>query len=302
MLDAPAAEKNSGCTTCMNGSNVTDPKKTLYEALEVSPSASLPEIKAAHRRVSLKLMSGKLGLSREDIDSRLRVIDLALRTLSNPASRDAYDAGLRAPTPRTHAVVPLAADPMKIAAAIRESHQITAAMVSTQISPLRIVAAAATSSVTALKKILMIVLGLLVLGIVVRCSSLVLNNRQSGPGTGTVSKAEEKVILQEYYQTHGVRPASKIEADLLEIERRRQENESRQAALEKEREEEKYRRFVEESRQIGAEVTAERVRDEERIRYEEEQRNRQREEAEREAERIRLEDAWRRLERESRPQ
>ena len=37
-----------------------------------------------------------------------------------------------------------------------------------------------------------------------------------------MSKAEEKVILQEYYQTHGVRPGSRIEADLLEAENKKE--------------------------------------------------------------------------------
>ena len=275
-------------------------KKSLYEILEVSPSASLPVIKAAHRLLSRNILLGKPGLSREDIEFKLKVIDLALSTLSDQASRDAYDAQLAAGNTPVRALVPVMADAtsLKIAAAIEKNQMITGAIEDSSESPLKIISATAASSVSALRKILFAIAGLMVLGMVIKVSIMVLAGRQPGYATGGASKAEEKLRLQEYYQTHGVRPGSSIEADLLEVENRRRENAQREAARETKQEEERYRRFVEESRRVGREASENVRRAEEHARYEEERRRqqqererREREEAERQAERMRLEDA-----------
>jgi membrane protein involved in colicin uptake len=195
-------------------------------------------------------------------------------------------------------VVPLRADAtsLKIAAAIEENQKITGAIENSHESPLKIFSATAARSVSALRRIFAVIAGLMVLGVVIKVSTMILAGRQSGHVTGGVSKAEEKVILQEYYQTHGVRPGSRIEADLLEVESRRKENERREAARDKQQEEERYRKFVEDARRTGDQVSENLRRDEERARHEEEQRKQQleqerryKEEAEQEAERIRLE-------------
>lgn len=277
-------------------------KKTLYEILDVPPRASLPEIQAAHRRSCRKVLLGKPGLSREDIDYQLKLIDLALHTLSDQASRDTYDAQLSARNMPVTAVVPLSADAtsLNIAAAIEESQKITAVIVNADESPLKIFSTAAASSVSALTKIFRIVVGVVALGAILKMSTCILIGRQPERAAGGISKAEEKVILQEYYQTHGVRPGSKVEADLLEIENRRKENALREAAREKQKEEERDRKFVEESRRSGQQASEDFRRAEERARYEEEHRKQQleresrmKEEAEREAERVRLERARR---------
>jgi hypothetical protein len=291
-----------------SGSNVDDAKKTLYEILEVSPSASLPVIKAAHRLLSRNILLGKPGLSRADIEFKLKLIDLALSTLSDQVSRDAYDAQLAAGNTPVRALVPVTADAMslKIAAAIEKNQMITGAIEHSPESPLKIISATAASSVSVLRRILVAIAGLMVLGIVIKVSILVLAGRQPGHATGAASKAAEKLRLQEYYQTHGVRPESGIEADLLEVEDRRRDNAQREAARETKQEEERYRKFVEESRRVGREASENVRHAEENARYEEERRKqrlererREREEAEREAERMRLEDARRRAERES---
>jgi len=282
---------------------VASAKKTLYEILEVSPNASLPEIQAAHRRLCRKLLVGKPALSREDIDFNLKVIDLALHTLSDSASRDTYDAQQAARKAPANAVVPLKADamPLKIAAAIEANQKTTGAIESYDDSPWKIFSATAATSVSALRKIFRIVVGLVVLGVVLKISTMILAGRQPGNTAGGISKAEEKVILQEYYQTHGVRPGSKIEAELLEVENRRKENERREQEREKQREEERYRKFVEESRRVGDQVHENLRRDEERARYEQEreqQREQRRLEQERrdqqEAERARIDEGRRR--------
>lgn len=275
-------------------------KKTLYEILEILPGASLPEIKAAHRLLSRKLLLGKPGLSREDIDFNLKLIDLALSTLSDQVSRDAYDAKLAASKAPAYALVPRDADAtsLQIAAAIETSQKMTGAIERIPESPLKIISATAATSVSALRKILAAIAGLMALGVVIKVSTFVLAGGQSGRSADGVSRADEKVRIQEYYQTHGVRPGSKIEADLLEVENRRKENEQREAAREKKQEEDRYRQFVEESRRVGREASESVRRAEEHARYEEERRKqqlererREREAAEREAERDRLEQA-----------
>jgi hypothetical protein len=276
---------------------VANAKKSLYEILEVSPDAPLPEIQAAHRRLCQKFLLGKPGLSREDIDFNLKVIDVALHTLSDRVSRDAYDAQQSGRNMPVTAIAPLKVDAAKLAGAIEAYRKVADTIQSTDGSPLKIISATAASSVSALKTIFRVIAGLVVLGVIIKVSIGVLAGRPAGG----ISKAEEKVILQEYYQTHGVRPGSRIEADLLEVENRRKENERRAAAREKELEEERERRFVEESRRIGAQVHENLRRDAERARYEEEQGKRRleqerraKEDAEREAERVRVEDARRR--------
>lgn len=267
-------------------------KKTLYEILEVQPNASLSEIQAAHKRLSLHLVSGKSGLSREDAELNLKVIDMALHTLSVQSSRDAYDAQLaplqepaRAVVPRNDNAVLRGSDvvPLRIAAAIEDTHRMAAAIESDHKMPLAVISKTVDGTVSALKKILAVIGFLLALGMVIKVASM---NSQTENSSAETSKAEEKVILQEYYQEHGVRPGSKVEADLLDVENRRKENERREAAYEKERQDSEYRQFVEESRRRGEQVSENLRRDEERARYEEEQKKRQAEQ-----ERLRLEEA-----------
>ena len=90
-----------------------------------------------------------------------------------------------------------------------------------------------------------------------------------------IAKAEEKVILQEYYQAHGVMPASRAEAELLEKESRRAENAAREATMETRRAEDKNARFIEESRRIGDQVSANLQRAEQQARYEAENKKQQ---------------------------
>ena len=323
---------------------VTNKKKTLYEILEVSPDASHSEIQAAYQRVSQKLQSEKTALNREEIDSRLKMLDMVLHALSYEArlvkqnapsnvaaprtaiaaplnfdtvSLKADAASLKADamsfkadamslkadamslimadTPHRIAVAPLktAAVPLKFPAAVENDHQL----------PLAIISSAVTSSASALKKILRIIAGLMVLGVIFKISFMVLSNNHAG--RVATPNNDEKVFLQEYYQTHGVRVGSKIEADLLDEENRRKENQQREEARDKQRQDDEYRRFVEESRREGEKISENLRRDEQAARYEEQNKQRQlaqeklnKEEAERyriEEERRQVEEARRRL-------
>jgi curved DNA-binding protein CbpA len=286
---------------------VTDKKKTLYELLEVSRNASLTEIQAAYRRLSLNLVSGKSGLSPEDTSSRLKEIDLAFHTLSAEGSREAYDSQLAAfKVPATVAMgLQVDAKSLKIAAAIEDSYKMAAVIESGHELPLKVISSAVSGTASALKKILRAFIFFIVVGMVLQTVLAVSSSRKM---EHEATKADEKLYIQEYYKKYGVRIGSKAEGVLLEAENSRKENEQRAAELEEKRKKDEYDRFVEESRRKGEQISAELRRNEERARNEEEQKKRQYErqfEQERleqeEVERNRIEEERARLQQASAP-
>jgi flagellar biosynthesis GTPase FlhF len=111
---------------------------------------------------------------------------------------------------------------------------------------------------------------LIAIGMVVQVLFLLFVNRQAGQVVSEQSKADEKVMLQEYYQEHGVRAGSKLEVDMLEEARRRDEKANR----ERQEQERKYEKFVEDSRREGERVAQDLHRAEQQARYEEERQQR----------------------------
>lgn len=262
---------------------MTAKKKSMYEILEVSPTASYAEIKASHRRLSLALMSGSMGLSREDCNYNLNLLDVALHTLAVPVLRDSYDAQIASTTAPGNLIVPVKtnivplgdeAKALKVVVAIEDNYRLAATRMNSHQFPIKEFSSTVTASTSALKKILRLIIGLAILGFVLKVGQMALSFRQAGRPSMEVAKAEEKLIIQEYYKKHGVRPASRAEAELLETEYRRKENERREAAFAEKRKEEEYHRFVEESRYEGDQIHENLVRAEERERYEEMQQQR----------------------------
>lgn len=290
-------------------------KKTLYEILGVAPSASLDEIKAAHKLQSRKLMISEIGLIREDIDFQLQVLDVALFTLSNPLSRDDYDAQIAPPIkPEPVKQLPLRADAtaLTIAAAMEQSNQHSAALLANQTTSFDVAATTVKTSIKSLKYIFRFIAGFIVLLVVIKWGisstahrNQALNTVEMAVAQEKMSSTEEKLYLQEYFQKYGVRPASKAEADLLDIERLRKENAENATELEKKKAADAEKKFVEESRKIAAEVSANLQREEENARYEAQRKEwqlaeekRQQEEAERnriEAEKERIAEERRKL-------
>ena len=286
---------------------MTDNKQTMYEILEVSPSASLPEIKAAHKLLTRSLISEKLGLRREEIELKLQMLDVALNTLSNQAARDAYDAQLASrKIPANIALSPITdvmtrgsdSRALMLAAAIVDTHKMAAYSGKSHVTPLAIMSTTVDSSVSSIKKILRAITGLLAMGAVIKVALMILANNRPERPPDAVSKTDEKVIIQEYYQQNGVRPGSKAEVDLLEIENRRKVNEQRAAELEQKKKDEEYSRFVEESKRKGEQVSYDMQRAEEQARYQserEKQRLQQEEIQKEQAERERIAEARRKL-------
>jgi len=290
-------------------------KKTLYEVLGVAPSASPAEIKAAYQHATQKLEAENTGLNAASIELELKLVKMAFQTLGNQKSRQAYDSRLNPPAARAvaapHAVPPpLAdADAMSLQAAaaslkadaaslMAEAALLKADAVSLNVdnAPKRIAAAAGRGL-----KFVFTVLGGVGVVIVALLAALFWVGSANRTIVEEEAKARERVIIQEYYQTHGVRPKSKTEVELLEAESQRAAKAEREAMREKQKEQQKeleYQRFIEDSRRLGEQVSAKLQRDKEQAerqaRYEAEK-ARQEQHMKEEAERRRIENERRKL-------
>jgi|CXWL01.1.fsa_nt_gi hypothetical protein len=229
-------------------------KKTLYEVLELRSDASLAEISAAYQSLCDKLKHKQEIIGIDETEFQQKVIDLAYGTLSVSMSRDAYDAKLKfKDTPQE------IDEPIKLKVAIDENKN----------SPLR--------------RVLVVIAGVMVIWLSIQLIYMFIVYSNNGgviqSPADAASQAEEKVRMQEYYQEHGVRAGSKIEADLLEVEQREKDSEARLKENEKKDQARKYKEFVDESHRVGEQVSNDLRLAEEATRYEAE-RKRQQEEQE----------------------
>lgn len=255
-------------------------KRTLYEILEVPPNATYADIQASHQRLLQVLESKQPLLSQEDYTMQLRLLKVAFSTLSTPTSRDAYDAHLSIRNdpvkhPSSLLVTPpessvntkvlradammlraealaLRADAMGLKADVIGGHggfesETPAASIGQRLMSYAKTALLTLGTVAALSMVLKVVF---------------LHKAGQVPEAagGAMSQTEEKVYLQEYYQTYGVRPASRVEADLMDAERRRSDAAKRaQARLEDDKEKviRAEQDFEREARSRGQQVSVE---------------------------------------------
>ena len=296
----------------------------MYEMLSVSPTASDSEIQAAYQLMSENLQSARNDKNGEDIDFQLRVIGVAFNTLSVKRTRDAYDARLggnalnNAATPLGLVpIVPKEASSLKTEAMLLKSEAMSlkaeAVSLKADAIALKVDSAYRSSAESVLdkvsrwlspvKKAFAIVATLIGIGIVVQVLFMLLINRQAGTIVAADSNANEKVILEDYYQQTGVRVGSKAEMDERIAESHRQEQEQRKIQEQEraqQQQDRQYQQFVEESRREGDMVSQNLRIAEETARREEERRTQQAEEAKRmkeeqEAERIEQQkESWRR--------
>jgi hypothetical protein len=251
------------------------PKATLYEMLGVQERANLAELQSAYRRELSSLESMRASLSSEEFSDKSQLLRVTMNTLTDPVSRLSYDAklaatrrtvagtvttrslatrALDADTDGSHAradalslradALALRADAMLVRAGLDDpgSHGSTS----------QIVASAALSGLKHLTR----AVGLLVLvGIGAFAVTRLFTGEPSARREAAAAKTSEKTAIQEYYQTHGVRPANMAELELLEAERRRRAIQARQAEQNREKQERDAHRFEEESRQRGREVS-----------------------------------------------
>jgi curved DNA-binding protein CbpA len=242
---------------------------TYYDLLEVSQHADLAEISSAYLRISRELAAGNSPLGQAEAEFRLKLVRHAYEVLSNPSRRSDYDAGLT----MRGGQAPGLDQPLPVEMGLE----------SAKWSPIR--------------RLLTVIASLMVFGMAMQIGVMFMayQRAQVAIGEDAGSPAAEKVYLQDFYQTYGIRAANRAEAELLLADMRRKEQaerEEKQQQRLQEDEARKLRRFEEESRRLGAEVTANNQRAEreaERAREEELRHKEEKEQAAKEAERARRE-------------
>lgn len=312
-------------------------KKTLYEILELPHTASYAEVQVAYQTQLQVLDSQQAMLDRDDYNLKLRVLKVAYSTLSAPSSRDAYDASLAMAASETAApeltLQPMAPPAVKATdAALRaEVMALRAETMALRVDALGLKADAVSRTTgyrpnmmnagsvaadlarpasTLLRSVL------LAMGVVVALAMVVklfyMFTAPSGVELETQRRsAQDKVYLQDYFQTHGVRPASMAEAAQLDAQRQEKQALQTEQRLAKEQQKssvDQERKFEEDARKRAAQVSAELEISEEKSRrmresaeFKEEQEKRRAEDIERnrvESERRRAEydqEKWRRI-------
>lgn len=264
-------------------------KKTFYEILETQANAPCQDILAAHQRKLEKLRSQEASLGHEEFDYQLKLLNLARETLADSWLRRDYDdklmsrpaAGKAARAQHSVALHPNAetmtrrADALSLRAdalALRAdamSINTDAALFGADNPPPGLGSRILGGLQSSMRTVIVVLGTLAALGMVIQAASVVFAVRKIDATVATAAKAEEQMLIQEYYQKYGVRPASAAEARLLERENQRKESEERVAEREKQRMEEEARRFQEESRRIGERVSADLRHAEDEMRYEE---------------------------------
>jgi curved DNA-binding protein CbpA len=231
---------------------------TYYDLLEVASHADLADISSAYLRLSRELASGNSPLGAAEGEFRLKLVKHAYEVLSNPSRRADYDAGLT-----TRGVMPAGTEP---------SLHIEVALESSKWSPIR--------------RLLTIIASLMIFGMVMQIGAVFMAYKRTSAVSDPASPAADKVYLQDFYQTYGIRAASKAEADLLLADMKRKEQAEREGTQKQrlqEQQEREQRRFEEESRRLGAEVSANLRRAEQEAQHAREEEIRRKEEAERKA-------------------
>ena len=195
---------------------------------------------------------------------------MAFSTLVDPVSRDGYDESLRAAErSRSLATAASSDDPLRASAEVRaEAMALRADAMALRADTLLLKAglpastwgpaAAPSPGASLLAGIprlvgavgLLLILGMATFGLT-RCIAIDNAVRREA----MEKKAAEQTALQEYYQAHGVRPASIAEMQQMEAERRKAERDERQAEQARRQREQAARQFEEESRRIGAQVS-----------------------------------------------
>ncbi|GAB4087382.1 hypothetical protein [Hydrogenophaga soli] len=283
-------------------------KRSLYDILGIAQDAPVEDIQNAYQDRLTQLEQARERLGGDQFNDRLQVLRLALSTLTDAAARLSYDAKLAAsrpastpssspPSAQALSLAPLPADAASVQAealslradalALRADAMLLRAGLESQL------ARPAEPAAMQYAKLFTRAVGLLVIvGVSAFALTRCMTSRTQVDRLQMESQASEKAALQDYQNTHGVRPANVAEMELLEAERRKAENQQRTTQWEKEKAEEAQRRFLEESRRRGEQVAEDLRRAEEqaRLRAErEDERLRAIERAKEEAEQRRLE-------------
>lgn len=286
-------------------------KPSLYEILDAPQTANTAAIDQAWRTKLGALERAASAMDSIELASRKQLIRIAANTLLDSSSRLAYDSQLARSentdgSGNSHAselsrqvageaalglaLVPqvqptisrdsmnLRADAMALRAeamSLRADAMILQAGArlgdSGESAPSRWGSALLGSGPILRILVFLTIMGLIALGWA-RCSAVVAPLQR----TATEGKASEKAALQEYFQTHGVRPANSAEMELLEAERRRCSNENRNEQQNTDQKAKAALKFEDDARRRAQEVS-------DRLRSDEEQQRQMVQREEREA-------------------
>ncbi len=264
---------------------MTKSNTNLYETLGVGTTATIEELKAAHRRLSFTIMSGKSGLSREECEFQLQLLDVALNTLSDPCSRDIYDMRLaaenlsstptEAQTTTAKGLVRTSEESARIAEAVQNVHLANASTSAEHRYQLDAVSHTLNTSLRSAKIALRIAIWMIVLGVVIRMAGCIQGARTMVLPPGAVARGEDKLIVQDYFKKHGVRVANRAEVAALEAESQRKANEKGMLELDQRAAEDEAHRAFDEARQAAYKEQREIERAKEEARYEAQRRERE---------------------------
>ena len=275
-----------------SGMGVNKNKPTLYELLDVPTAASGAQLQAAFRFRMNALEADRAALSRDDFNDKSQLLRVAYSTLADPVSRAGYDASLEAAAARASSLAGGALSASVLSdggagasvEARADALSMRADALALRADALLLRAGAGAASHSAglfgaadifggLKRVVRAIGLLAVLGVgsfaLTRCASEGSAQRRAV----IEQQASEQAALQEYFQTHGVRPANMADLEMLEASRRRQEKERRDVEQARRQQEQSERNFLEQSHQIGREVSErlQRAEDAERERVQRQQ-------------------------------
>ena len=252
---------------------------TAYDTLALRPNATQPEIEDNYNSLIARLKTQKDLFNPGDYALKLQTIEAAFNALATPDARTAYDSHLARrislAVPNTTDLrlddaaslalraeaVALRAEALTLRAdalSVQSQHNMIARRGSASAGTFGIALAAPSL----LKRLAMLLGAAVAIWMVVQVAYLLLTHSKPSADAGVAASAREKVIVQEYYQTHGVRPGNAIEAELLEAANRRRDTEVRAAERNKAKISDEERRFEETARRQADQVSAELSRSE----------------------------------------
>lgn len=203
-----------------------------YRLLEIAPEADLHEIAQAYRELCRRLQAEADELDPADLDVQQSLLKTAFDVLSNPIRRADYDAGLALRAAEIGVLPPMPAG--------RKPR-----------SPLR--------------TLLTVIAALIAVGLTIQVSVMLMAYKRAkavyGDEAGVINAPEaaaERVALQDFYQTYGIRAKSRAEMELLIEDIRRKEAAERDAQQQQRQQDEqarKERQFADEAHRIGEEVS-----------------------------------------------
>ena len=249
--------------------------KTAYDTLAVRPNASFEDIQANYNSLISRLKSQKCLFNPAEYALKLGAIHQAYDALVTPDVRAAYDSAL-AKRAVAFALAPVTGVPAlpgdAASIALRaEAISLRAEAISLRADALSIHAQTDSfdrqdsrlsgrdtrtfAAVPLLKKMAMMLGAAVAVWVVIQLAFALLTNRRIEMETGAAASAHDRAAVQDYYQTHGVRPANAAEAELLNAANRKAESDARKLEREKTKTNDDYRRFEDDARRRADQVS-----------------------------------------------